>query len=50
MTLALGTNSCSSCSRFGATSTFVLGHARDVAARSVKAGDEAEVALDRRWS
>ena len=45
MTRAVGTNSCSNSSRFGAISTFALGHARDVAARPVQAGDEAK--LDR---
>src|SRR5215475_14211993 len=42
MLVALGTTSCSSSSRF---STFKLGHARDVAAGSVQAGDKSN--LDR---
>ncbi len=39
---AAGSNSCSNSSSFGATSAFEIGHARDVAARAVEAGDKAE--------
>ena len=42
--VAVGTTSCSSSSRFGPSSGF-NGHAGDVAARPVQAGDEAD--LDR---
>ena len=43
--VAAGTNSCSTSSRFGPSSTFKRGHAREIAARSVQAGDKSE--LDR---
>ena len=43
--VAAGTNSCSSSSRFGPTSYAQTGHAREVAARSVQAGDKSD--LDR---
>ena len=42
---AVGSSSCRNCSRFGTDLHVRLGHAGDVAARPVKAGDEAE--LDR---
>ena len=45
MMVAVGTNSCSSSSRFGASSTSQPGHAREVAARPVQAGDKSS--LDR---
>ena len=45
MMVAGGTSSCSSSSRFGPTIAFEEGHAGDVAARPVEAGDEAK--LDR---
>ena len=45
MMVAVGTTSCSSSSRFGPTSSVQGGHARDVAARPVEAGDKSE--LDR---
>ena len=41
MTLAVGTNSCSNCSSFGAISTFVW--VTPVTLPPVKAGDEAEL-------
>ena len=43
MMVAVGTSSCSSSSRFGPTSTFKRGHAREVAARPVQAGDKSEL-------
>ncbi len=39
-TVAVGTNSCISSSRFGSSSTSQPGHAREVAARPVEAGDK----------
>ena len=43
MMVAVGTSSCSSSSRFGPSSTFNVAHAREVAARSVQAGDKSEL-------
>ena len=42
MMVAVGTNSCSSSSRFGPSSALIRGHAREVAARSVQAGDKSD--------